>query len=115
MPLNNQAAYVGQSAFAHKAGYHVAAIVKDADTYQHIKPELVGNGRRVLVSELSGISDSVIEAIQLRISAAFHSGYRYPWIFMVSWKKTEHLPSARLGRHGGLGARTTFHMLQSQD
>ena len=54
MPLNNQAAYVGQSAFAHKAGYHVAAIVKDADTYQHIKPELVGNGRRVLVSELSG-------------------------------------------------------------
>lgn len=54
MPLNNQAAYVGRSAFAHKAGYHVAAIVKDADTYQHIKPELVGNGRRVLVSELSG-------------------------------------------------------------
>lgn len=54
MPLNNQAAYVGQSAFAHKAGYHVAAIVKDADTYQHIQPELVGNGRRVLVSELSG-------------------------------------------------------------
>jgi 2-isopropylmalate synthase len=54
MPLNGQAAYVGQSAFAHKAGYHVAAIVKDEDTYQHIKPAAVGNGRRVLVSELSG-------------------------------------------------------------
>ncbi len=54
MPLSNQAPYVGQSAFAHKAGYHVAAIVKDEDTYQHIKPGVVGNGRRVLVSELSG-------------------------------------------------------------
>ena len=54
MPLNDQAPYVGHSAFAHKAGYHVAAIVKDADTYQHIAPGVVGNDRRVLVSELSG-------------------------------------------------------------
>ena len=54
LPLNNQAPYVGHSAFAHKAGYHVAAIVKDVDTYQHIDPERVGNDRRVLVSELSG-------------------------------------------------------------
>jgi len=45
---------VGASAFAHKAGYHVAAIVKDPDTYQHIDPDVVGNGRRILVSELSG-------------------------------------------------------------
>jgi 2-isopropylmalate synthase len=51
---NPQAPYVGQSAFAHKAGYHVAAIVKDASSYQHVDPALVGNGRRVLVSELSG-------------------------------------------------------------
>jgi 2-isopropylmalate synthase len=54
LPLHAQAPYVGASAFAHKAGYHVAAIVKDANTYQHIAPELVGNGRRILVSELSG-------------------------------------------------------------
>ena len=53
-PLNGQAPYVGASAFAHKAGYHVAAIVKDPDTYQHINPGTVGNDRRVLVSELSG-------------------------------------------------------------
>ena len=53
-PLHDQAPYVGRSAFAHKAGYHVAAIVKDEDTYQHIRPQQVGNGRRVLVSELSG-------------------------------------------------------------
>jgi len=51
---NGQAPYVGQSAFAHKAGYHVAAIVKDAASYQHIDPTLVGNDKRVLVSELSG-------------------------------------------------------------
>jgi len=52
--LNNQAPYVGPSAFAHKAGYHVAAMVKDETSYQHVSPSLVGNDRRVLVSELSG-------------------------------------------------------------
>ena len=54
LPLDPQAPYVGASAFAHKAGYHVAAVVKDEDTYQHAKPAAVGNDRRVLVSELSG-------------------------------------------------------------
>ena len=54
LPFNGLSPYVGGSAFAHKAGYHVAAVVKDPMTYQHIEPELVGNGRRVLVSELSG-------------------------------------------------------------
>ena len=54
LPLNPQAPYVGASAFAHKAGYHVAAIVKDEDTYQHTRPAVIGNDRRVLVSELSG-------------------------------------------------------------
>ncbi|MHB8574755.1 MAG: alpha-isopropylmalate synthase regulatory domain-containing protein, partial [Dehalococcoidia bacterium] len=51
---NPLAPYVGQSAFAHKAGYHVAAIVKDPASYQHIDPQQVGNDRRVLISELSG-------------------------------------------------------------
>ena len=53
-PLAGQAPYVGAGAFAHKAGYHVAAIVKDPSTYQHVEPAVVGNDRRVLVSELSG-------------------------------------------------------------
>ncbi len=47
-------AYVGRSAFAHKAGLHVSAILKSDDAYQHIGPALVGNEKRVLVSELSG-------------------------------------------------------------
>jgi 2-isopropylmalate synthase len=51
---NAQAPYVGVSAFAHKAGYHVAGVVKDPNAYQHIDPARVGNTSRVLVSELSG-------------------------------------------------------------
>jgi 2-isopropylmalate synthase len=47
-------AYVGQSAFAHKGGIHVAAMRRNAHSYQHIDPALVGNQMRVVVSELSG-------------------------------------------------------------
>jgi len=48
--------YVGESAFAHKGGLHVDAIRKNHRTYEHINPELVGNVRRFLISELSGKS-----------------------------------------------------------
>ena len=46
--------YVGASAFAHKGGLHVAAMLKNEETYQHVDPLLVGNLRRTVVSELSG-------------------------------------------------------------
>jgi 2-isopropylmalate synthase len=46
--------YVGANAFAHKGGIHVAAVLKNEDSYQHIDPALVGNQRRTVVSELSG-------------------------------------------------------------
>lgn len=49
--------YVGESAFAHKAGLHVNALRKNKKTYEHIEPEMVGNERRFLVSELSGKSN----------------------------------------------------------
>ena len=49
-----QAAFVGPSAFAHKAGLHVSAVQKDPRTYEHIEPELVGNRRRILVSDQAG-------------------------------------------------------------
>jgi len=55
--LPNTLPYVGKSAFAHKGGIHVSAILKDTRTYEHIEPELVGNSRRVLVSDLSGKSN----------------------------------------------------------
>jgi len=54
LPLPNDQAFVGKSAFAHKGGIHVAAVLKDSATYEHIRPEQVGNRQRVLVSDLSG-------------------------------------------------------------
>ncbi|ODS53953.1 MAG: citramalate synthase [Acidobacteria bacterium SCN 69-37] len=54
LPLRNDQPFVGRSAFAHKGGIHVAAVLKDSATYEHIQPELVGNRQRVLVSDLSG-------------------------------------------------------------
>ncbi len=57
LPLANGAAFVGKSAFAHKGGIHVSAVMRDPETYEHIKPEDVGNVRRVLVSDLSGRSN----------------------------------------------------------
>ena len=52
-PLRS-AAYVGESAFAHKGGLHVSAVEKDPRTYEHIEPGLVGNRRHVVVSDQSG-------------------------------------------------------------
>lgn len=60
-PINNQP-YVGVSAFAHKGGMHVHAVNKIASAYEHIDPSLVGNTRRILVSELSGISNVAAKA-----------------------------------------------------
>ncbi|MBN2704877.1 MAG: citramalate synthase [Deltaproteobacteria bacterium] len=54
--------FVGRSAFAHKGGIHVSAVQKDPQTYEHIDPEMVGNKRRVLVSDLSGRSNIIYKA-----------------------------------------------------
>jgi 2-isopropylmalate synthase len=59
--------YTGHSAFAHKGGIHVAAILKASDTYQHIEPELVGNERRSVISELSGRGNILFMAQSLGI------------------------------------------------
>lgn len=54
LPQDKHMPFVGASAFAHKGGIHVAAVLKNEDSYQHIDPTLVGNERRTVVSELSG-------------------------------------------------------------
>jgi len=54
LPLRGDQAYVGHSAFAHKGGVHVNAVLKDSNTYEHISPKTVGNRQRVLLSDLSG-------------------------------------------------------------
>lgn len=63
----NHQPYVGQSAFAHKGGVHVAAIQKNRATYEHIEPEVVGNWRRILISDLSGKSNILIKAKEFGI------------------------------------------------
>jgi len=65
MPLNPQAAYVGHSAFAHKAGLHTSAIAKRPDAYEHVPPDVVGNGTRFVVSELAGKSTLGLKAREL--------------------------------------------------
>jgi 2-isopropylmalate synthase len=54
LALDDHSPYVGPSAFAHKGGIHVAAMRKNAASYQHIEPELVGNKQRTVISELAG-------------------------------------------------------------
>jgi 2-isopropylmalate synthase len=54
---NERAAFVGRSAFAHKGGIHVSAVVRSKETYEHIHPEDVGNETRVLVSDQAGVSN----------------------------------------------------------
>lgn len=62
---DNKQPYVGKSAFAHKGGIHVSAVIKNEQTYEHIKPEAVGNTRRVLVSDLSGKSNVAYKSEEL--------------------------------------------------
>ncbi len=85
--------YVGRSAFAHKAGLHVAAIAAAAETFEHIDPARVGNEQRVLISELSGKGavlrkarelgfeldggDEHVGAILRRLKQKEHEGFHY--------------------------------------
>lgn len=59
--------FVGDSAFAHKAGVHINAVMKNTCSYEHLNPEIVGNKRRVLVSELGGKSSILILAKNLNL------------------------------------------------
>jgi 2-isopropylmalate synthase len=65
--MNPQQPYVGQSAFAHKAGLHTSAIARRPDAYEHVRPESVGNKTRFVVSELAGRSTVQLKAKELGI------------------------------------------------
>jgi 2-isopropylmalate synthase len=60
-PSDRHAAYVGESAFVTKTGIHASAVMKDPHTYEHVLPELVGNHRKVLVSDQAGRSNVLAE------------------------------------------------------
>ena len=93
LPLRHDQAYVGSSAFAHKGGIHVSAVLKDSATYEHISPEMVGNRQRILLSDLSGrgniaykleqlgledhLSDTARRELLQRIKIMEHEGYDF--------------------------------------
>ena len=62
---NPQQPYVGNSVFAHKGGLHASAVARSADLYEHVEPNLVGNGTRVVVSEMAGRSTLSMKADEL--------------------------------------------------
>lgn len=72
LPPNKHQPFVGSSAFAHKAGVHVNAVKKSADTYEHIRPEQVGNIRRVLVSDQAGKANILQKARDFKINLESH-------------------------------------------
>ncbi|MBS3968388.1 MAG: citramalate synthase [Truepera sp.] len=88
---NIRAAYVGDAAFAHKGGVHVSAVNKNPHTYEHIPPEVVGNQRRVLLSDLSGranvlakaaqygeaVHDASVAQVVARLKELEHRGYAF--------------------------------------
>jgi len=63
--LDSRAAFIGDSAFAHKGGIHVSAVERNPATYEHIEPEAVGNRRRILISDLSGRANLLAKAREL--------------------------------------------------
>jgi 2-isopropylmalate synthase len=67
LPHRKRQPYIGDSAFAHKGGVHVDAVAKSSLTYEHITPELVGNRRRILVSDMAGRSNILQKAAELGI------------------------------------------------
>ncbi len=84
---NLRAPYVGDAAFAHKGGVHVAAVAKNPETYEHISPETVGNTRQVLLSDLSGRANVLaksaggapeeVAAVVERLKELEHRGYAF--------------------------------------
>ena len=104
-PFKRQA-YVGESAFAHKGGLHVAAVQKNAETYEHIDPAVVGNRQRVLVSDLSGRSNVLYKAKQF----GFDVDYSHPAVKAVL-ERVKHLESIGFQYEG---AEASFQLLMEE-
>ncbi|MCH7521297.1 MAG: citramalate synthase [Candidatus Marinimicrobia bacterium] len=90
MAPNPSAAYVGKSAFAHKGGIHVSAVMRDAAMYEHTPPETVGATRHVLVSDLSGQSNIRYKAEELGIDLSGHNGKNTARDVVQEVKSLEH-------------------------
>jgi 2-isopropylmalate synthase len=89
LPLRREQPFVGPSAFAHKGGIHVSAVLKDSSTYEHIRPDLVGNRQRVLLSDLSGRSNVTYKLNQLSVGQDMSEAARRD--LLERMKQMEHL------------------------
>jgi 2-isopropylmalate synthase len=121
LPHPNDLPFVGRSAFAHKGGIHVSAVMRDPATYEHIDPELTGNSRRVLVSDLSGKSNVLYKAAEMGIDVDASDARLRPVVQRI--KELEHQgfqfeaaeASFRLLLEGAVGNYREFFTLESYD
>ncbi|MCE1188430.1 MAG: citramalate synthase [Ignavibacteria bacterium] len=100
---HSRAAFVGKSAFAHKGGVHVSAVLKDSRMYEHIKPELVGNTQRVLVSDLSGQSNIKYKAKELGVDITESSEF--------SKRLVTHIKNLEYNGYQFDGAEASFELM----
>jgi 2-isopropylmalate synthase len=89
LQLRRDQAFVGPSAFAHKGGIHVSAVMKDSATYEHIPPQSVGNFQRVLLSDLSGRGNVTYKLQQLGLNESLSETARRELLQRI--KQLEHL------------------------
>ena len=104
---NSRAAFVGKSAFAHKGGIHVSAVLKDSRMYEHIDPEQVGNKQRVLVSDLSGQSNIRYKAKEFGIDLSDNKE--------LSKKLVNYIKSLEHGGYQFDGAEASFELLLNSE
>ena len=100
---NTRAAYTGKSAFAHKGGVHVSAVMKESRMYEHIEPETVGNKQRVLVSDLSGQSNVKYKAKEVGIDLSEHKE--------ISKRVVENIKSMEFDGYQFDGAEASFELI----
>ena len=120
----------GHSAFAHKGGTHVNALLKWSDSYQHIDPELVGNSQRILVSELAGrsnllskveefgldgrLSNEQLKTVMQHIKKLENQGFQFEGAeasveLMLRRAEEGYTPPLRLGRFLRDGGKPRWH------
>jgi 2-isopropylmalate synthase len=85
---NDHAPYVGHAAFAHKGGVHVSAVARQTNSYEHVDPAVVGNQRRILISELSGKASIILKAKELNLD--FYKNAEAVGKVIAALKTSEH-------------------------
>jgi 2-isopropylmalate synthase len=120
VPLGDHAAYVGMSAFAHKSGVHIDAVLKESSSYEHVRPELVGNERRFLASEQAGKATMARKFLDFKIKAGPEQAREIitlvkqrefdGYLYEGAEASLELLMRNHLGRSGGYFELESYHV-----